>query len=129
MTTSNINNWKENSWKQMFCFVLQWPRAAPEGISPVCWGCLGVQCDTGGTLGSQPSFMSSWGSIQSLRHWCLISAVVLSPQKAPLTSVSLSTKGWSCAPNLCRAELMNVWDERQQAENFIASQPWQARLK
>lgn len=70
-----------------------------------------------------------WGSIQSLWHWHLISAVILSPQKGPLTSGSLSTKGWSCAPNLCRAELMNVWDERQQAENFIASQPRQARLK
>lgn len=70
-----------------------------------------------------------WGSTQSLWHWHLISAVILSPQKGPLTSVSLSTRGWSCAPNLCRAELMNVWDERQQAENFIASQPRQARLK
>lgn len=133
MAISNINNWKENSWKQMLSFVLQWPRGTPEGISPVCCGCLGVQCDWGGTSGSQPSFVSSWGSIQSLWLWHLISDFTLSSQKGPLTSVSLSTEGWSCAPSHCGAELMNVCealrDERQQAENFIASQPRQARLK
>lgn len=114
-------------------FMLQWPRGTSEGISPVCCGCLGVQCDRGGTFGSQPSFMSSSGSIQSLWHWHLISDIILSPQKGPQTSASLSTKGWSCAPNLCGAELMNVCEalrnERQQAENFIALQPQQARLK
>lgn len=117
----------------MLSFVLQWPPGTPEGISPVCCGFLGVQCDRGGTFGSQPSFMSSWDSIQSLWHWYLNSDIILSPQKGPLTSVSLSMEGWGCAPNLCGAELMNVCealrDERQQAENFISSQTWQARLK
>lgn len=114
----------------MLPFLLQWMVGTTEGISPpgycslVRWRCRG------GTFGSQPSFKSLWGNIQRLWHWYLISDAILSSQKIPLTSISISTKGRNCAPDLCGAVLMNVCEMKgHEAQHLIGFQPQQAMLR